>query len=92
LLILAFDTAQGALSAAIRDDDGELASVFELRTRGHAEALMPALETLLAEAALGFGDLDALASPSVPARSRGSASDLRRRAGSLSRSPCRWSA
>ncbi len=61
MLILAFDTAQGALSAAIRDDDGELASAFEPRTRGHAEALLPALETLLAEAALGFADLDALA-------------------------------
>lgn len=61
MLILAFDTAQGALSAAIRDGDGELASFFEPRTRGHAEALMPLLETLLAEAALGFSDLDALA-------------------------------
>ncbi|ABS65211.1 peptidase M22 glycoprotease [Parvibaculum lavamentivorans DS-1] len=61
MLVLALDTAQGALSAAIRDGEGELASIFELRTRGHAEALLPALETLMAEAALGFSDLDALA-------------------------------
>lgn len=61
MLVLAFDTAQGALSAAVHDDGGELASVFELRTRGHAEALMPLIETVLAETALGFTDLDALA-------------------------------
>lgn len=61
MIVLAFDTAQGALSAAVHDGEGELASSFELRTRGHAEALMPLLETVLAEAALGFADLDALA-------------------------------
>lgn len=61
MIVLAFDTAQGALSVAVRDDDGVLASAFELRTRGHAEELMPAIETVLAEAALGFSDLDALA-------------------------------
>jgi tRNA threonylcarbamoyladenosine biosynthesis protein TsaB len=61
LIVLAFDTAQGALSAAVHDDEGTLASAFELRTRGHAEELMPMLETVLAEAALGFADLNALA-------------------------------
>jgi tRNA threonylcarbamoyladenosine biosynthesis protein TsaB len=61
VIVLAFDTAQGALSAAVRDGEGELAAIFEERTRGHAEALMPMLETVLAEAALGFAGLDALA-------------------------------
>ncbi len=61
MILLAFDTAQGALSAAVRDEEGTLAAMFEERTRGHAEALMPMLETVLAEAALGFADLDALA-------------------------------
>lgn len=61
MILLAFDTAQGALSAAIRDGEGEVVSLFEERTRGHAEALMPMLEAVLAEAALGFADLDALA-------------------------------
>lgn len=61
MILLAFDTAQGALSAAIMDGEGVLVSSFEPRTRGHAEALMPLLETMLAEAALGFADLDALA-------------------------------
>lgn len=61
MILLAFDTAQGALSAAVMEGEGVLASSFEPRTRGHAEALMPLLETMLAEAALGFADLDALA-------------------------------
>lgn len=61
MILLAFDTAQGALSAAVMDGEGVLASSFEPRTRGHAEALMPLLETMLAEAALSFADLDALA-------------------------------
>ena len=61
MIVLAFDTAQGALSAAIHDGEGVLASAFELRARGHAEELLPMIETVLAESALGFGDLDALA-------------------------------
>ena len=54
MILLAFDTAQGALSAAVRDGEEEIASLFEERTRGHAEALMPMVETVLAEAALGI--------------------------------------
>ena len=50
MILLAFDTAQGALSAAVMDGEGVLAAAFEPRTRGHAEALMPLLETVLAEA------------------------------------------
>lgn len=61
MILLAFDTAQGALSAAVFDGEEEIASLFEERTRGHAEAMMPMVETVLAEAALGFADLDALA-------------------------------
>ncbi len=61
MIVLAFDTAQGALSAAVHDGEGPLASAFEIRTRGHAEELLPMIETVLAEAALGFDDLDALA-------------------------------
>ncbi len=43
------------------DGEGVLAHRFELRTRGHAEGLMPMLEAVMAEARLGFADLDALA-------------------------------
>ena len=66
MILLAFDTAQGALSAALFDarEKGEpvlLSHLFEVRARGHAERLLPALEEMLAEAGLGFADLDALA-------------------------------
>lgn len=66
MILLAFDTAQGALSAALFDADGEgepvlLSHLFEVRSRGHAERLLPVLEEVLAEAGLGFADLDALA-------------------------------
>lgn len=43
------------------DGEGVLAHRFELRTRGHAESLMSMLEAVMAEAKLGFADLDALA-------------------------------
>lgn len=59
--LLAFDTAQGALSAALLDGDEIRAHRLEMRTRGHAEALMPMLAALMEDAGLGFADLDALA-------------------------------
>lgn len=60
--ILAFDTAQGALSAALLDGQGRvLAHHFELRQRGHAEALLPLLEAMLEEAGLTAPDITALA-------------------------------
>ena len=66
MILLAFDTAQGALSAALFDAGrtGEpvlLSRFFEARARGHAEKLLPVLEEVLAETGLGFADLDALA-------------------------------
>lgn len=61
LPLLAFDTAQGALSAAIISGERVLAHHFELRTRGHAEELMGVIELVLKEARLSPGDLAALA-------------------------------
>jgi len=59
--ILAFDTAQGALSAALLDGQGKaLAHHFELRQRGHAEALLPLLDKVLREAVLTARDVTAL--------------------------------
>jgi len=59
--VLAFDTAQGALSAALLDGQGKvLAHHFELRQRGHAEALLPLLEKVLRQAHLGPEDISAL--------------------------------
>jgi tRNA threonylcarbamoyladenosine biosynthesis protein TsaB len=61
LPLLAFDTAQGALSAAIIDGEKTLAHHFELRNRGHAEELMTVLERVLDKAGLAIADMTALA-------------------------------
>jgi tRNA threonylcarbamoyladenosine biosynthesis protein TsaB len=61
LPLLAIDTAQGALSAAIVSGERVLAHHFELRTRGHAEELMGVIEAVLKTARLSPVDLDALA-------------------------------
>lgn len=60
MILLAFDTAQGALSVALHGDK-PMAHRHELRHRGHAEALMPMIAEVLEEAKLGYEDLDALA-------------------------------
>lgn len=59
--LLAFDTAQGALSAAIVSGENVLAHHFELRTRGHAEELMGVIAKVLQEAHLTPADLGVLA-------------------------------
>lgn len=50
-MILALDTSLGAVSACVLDADGQetLASVCIKMARGHAEALVPALDSLLRE-------------------------------------------
>lgn len=55
---LAFDTALSACSAAVFDDDVVCAQCWELLGRGHAERLLPMLQQVLSDAALGFADLD----------------------------------
>lgn len=60
--ILAFDTCFDACSVAVSRGDG--APVFaarQLMRRGHAEALMPMIERVMAEAGLIFSQLDRLA-------------------------------
>jgi len=63
--VLAFDTCFGACSTAIltRAADGEVrrATRFEPMTKGHAEALFPMIDAVMAEAGAGYGDLDAIA-------------------------------
>lgn len=59
-LILACDTTQGACSAALFQN-GLLAKALQPMTKGHAEALMPMLETLLADAAVDIQRIDRLA-------------------------------
>ena len=59
--LLAFDTAAGACSAAVWGGGAVVARRYQRRARGHAEALMPMIEAVLAEADLDYADLDALA-------------------------------
>ena len=63
--ILGFDTALGACSAAVVEWSAGgariRAHIFELRARGHAEALAPMIDAVMAEAGMSFTDLDRLA-------------------------------
>jgi tRNA threonylcarbamoyladenosine biosynthesis protein TsaB len=59
--ILAVDTALGACSAAILEEDRVLARRFVAMERGHAEALAPMVEEVMYEARLAFPALDRLA-------------------------------
>lgn len=61
LKILGLDTACGACSAAVCSDGAVAARRFELRARGHAEALMPMVQAVMDEAAITYDALDAIA-------------------------------
>lgn len=59
-LVLAFDTAAAHCAAVVVRGDRVLARRFEAMERGQAERLLPLLEGLLAEAGVGWGDLEAV--------------------------------
>ncbi len=64
--ILAVDTALGACSAALLDDERVLAHRFEPMDRGHAERLAPMVEEIVREANTDFASLDRLAVTTGP--------------------------
>ena len=64
--ILAFDCAGAQCAAAIVADGETLAERRIESNRGHAQRLMPLLVELVAEAGLGFGDLDSFAVTTGP--------------------------
>lgn len=64
--ILAVDTALGACSTAVLQDETSLAHRFVAMERGHAEALAPMVQEAMAEAGLAFADLDRLAVTTGP--------------------------
>jgi tRNA threonylcarbamoyladenosine biosynthesis protein TsaB len=64
--ILAVDTALGACSAAILDNDKVLAHRFVAMERGHAEALAPMVADVVRESGLAFSALDRLAVTTGP--------------------------
>lgn len=59
--LLALDTATAACSVALVAGADVLAYRSEVLGRGHAERLMPMVEAVMAEAALGYDALDAFA-------------------------------
>ena len=64
--ILAIDTATAACSAALMDGDAVVARRFVPMARGHAEALMPMVEAVMAEAGAAYRDLDLIATTVGP--------------------------
>jgi tRNA threonylcarbamoyladenosine biosynthesis protein TsaB len=64
--ILAVDTALGACSAAILDNDKVLAHRFVAMERGHAEALAPMVADVVRESGLAFSVLERLAVTTGP--------------------------
>jgi tRNA threonylcarbamoyladenosine biosynthesis protein TsaB len=60
MMILAFDTCLGAVSAAL-NVRGRITGRFELCPTGHAERLMPVIEGALADAGMAFADLHRIA-------------------------------
>lgn len=58
--ILALDTSSDACSVALWNE-GEIIEDFQMLPRQHAQALLPQLQALLAEAGLRLGQLDAIA-------------------------------
>ena len=61
MLILAFDTAAAACSAALWRDGTVLAAARATMDQGQAEALMPMIEAVMAQAGTGYAALDRIA-------------------------------
>lgn len=66
--VLAIDTALEACAAAVLDSASGAIAAHESLTmqRGHAEALMPLIQRVMARAGLGFGELDRIAVTTGP--------------------------
>ena len=66
MLILAFDTSLDACSVAISYKDNLLAQNFELMHRGHAENLLPMIESVRNQADVSYDQLDLIAVTTGP--------------------------
>ncbi len=64
--VLALDTATAACSVALWSDGAVLARRFTAMARGHAEALLPMVEAVMAEARVAYADLDLVATTVGP--------------------------
>lgn len=61
MLILALDTAMAACSACVWRDGTVLAQRRDAMSRGQAEALVPMVQAVMADAGVAWGDLDRIA-------------------------------
>ncbi|PYC78066.1 tRNA (adenosine(37)-N6)-threonylcarbamoyltransferase complex dimerization subunit type 1 TsaB [Streptomyces tateyamensis] len=61
MLLLAFDTATPAVTAAVHDGTAVLAETYQVDARRHGELLLPAIGRVLAEAGVAKQELTAIA-------------------------------
>ena len=66
MLVLALDAAMSACSAALWQDGRTLARVVRPMERGHAEALLPMVESVMAEGGRTYAELDLIAATLGP--------------------------
>ncbi|WP_336212949.1 tRNA (adenosine(37)-N6)-threonylcarbamoyltransferase complex dimerization subunit type 1 TsaB [Nonomuraea sp. LPB2021202275-12-8] len=66
MLVLAFDTATPAVTAALHDGDRVLSESTTLDARRHGELLVPTVERVLAEAGASLRDVTAVVAGSGP--------------------------
>lgn len=66
MTILALDTSMNACSVAVLRDGAPLIAQFEPMDRGHAEALFPMIQAVLADAGLSFSDIGKIAVTAGP--------------------------
>lgn len=66
MLVLALDTAMSACSVALVSGGDTLAVRSRAMERGHAEALMPMIENVMAEGKRAYADLDLIAATVGP--------------------------
>lgn len=66
VLVLAFDTATPAVTAALHDGDRTLAEATTVDARRHGELLAPAIEQVLRESGASLGEVTAIVAGSGP--------------------------
>jgi tRNA threonylcarbamoyl adenosine modification protein YeaZ len=66
VLVLAFDTATSAVTAALHDGDRVVAESTTIDARRHGELLAPAIEQVLGDAGAAIGDVTAIVAGTGP--------------------------
>ncbi|HEX4815736.1 MAG TPA: tRNA (adenosine(37)-N6)-threonylcarbamoyltransferase complex dimerization subunit type 1 TsaB, partial [Nonomuraea sp.] len=66
MLVLAFDTATPAVTAALHDGERVLAESTTIDARRHGELLVPTIERVLGEAGAALRDVTAIVAGSGP--------------------------